>query len=195
MCVCVSSYTRQSSPRSNTDILACLLMRHRLPAVSEANFFMVCHCDSSSLTSSLFLRNYKETLNYFPRNISENLIQVYVSVGMQALIPAVILSLGFERAVNQSQALLCLSVVTEHRKQLMWQQQPTLIHPVWDRPSAEEFSLRTRCWNQSCRACFMTGNEPLMSSQSCRTKGKCDSVICLECFRPQSFYVFRLQRD
>lgn len=45
-------------------------------------------------------------------NISENLIQLCVSVGIQALIPSVILSLCFEGAVTQRQALL--SVWTEY---------------------------------------------------------------------------------
>lgn len=57
----------------------------------------------------MFLRNNKKKLNYSPINISENLIQLRVSVGMQALIPSVILSLCFGGAVTQRQALLSVS--------------------------------------------------------------------------------------
>ena len=45
-------------------------------------------------------------------NISENLIRLCVSVGTRALIPSVILSLCFEGAVTQRQALL--SVWTQY---------------------------------------------------------------------------------
>lgn len=49
---------------------------------------------------------------------------------------------------------------------LMWQSQQTLIHLALAQPTSVLFLLRTRCWKQRLRGCFMTGNEPFISSQS-----------------------------
>lgn len=59
-----------------------------------------------------FLEIIKKKLNYSALNISENLIQLRAAVGVQALMPSVILSLCFEGAATQRQA--SLSVWTEH---------------------------------------------------------------------------------
>lgn len=106
--MCVRAIARAAHAHAQTCILnaccAAIFLR------SQKQVFFDCHNCGSSLINSL----KKKAVNYSGINSSENLILLCISMGKQALIPSVILSLCFEGTVTQRQALLCLCLDTVH---------------------------------------------------------------------------------
>lgn len=126
--MCVRAIARAAHAHAQTCILnaccAAIFLR------SQKQVFFDCHNCGSSLINSL----KKKAVNYSGINSSENLILLCISMGKQALIPSVILSLCFEGTVTQRQALLCLCLDTVHLSS--WRDNGSRHWFIWPEPDA-----------------------------------------------------------